>query len=580
MLWDTEVIFNKQRPQVWPNVTGFHYFAWYVGFLVLIITACQPQPNQIFIEVDGRREALNTEVTTVRDALQETHVILEPFDKVSPDLYVQLEPGMVIVVTRVTEKTEVKREVIPFERQTVVNEALNPGETRLAQLGVNGEDEITTGITYENGEEVNRQEVSRVAVIEPVPEILVIGPQGELPSTTFTGTIAYLSHGNAWLMRDNTGSRRALTTAGDLDGRVFALSPDGRHLLYTRKLTAEIELPLNELWLASTTIVGEKPITLGVQGVLEAEWSPVITSAVIAYSTAERAASPPGWRANNDLWLLRVSPELDKPALKPRQVLPANTQGLYPWWGTTFTWSPNGGQLAYARADQIGVIDLTLTTTVTLSNSLTSLIDFTPLETFSEWVWLPHLAWSPEGKFIAATLHGPSLAAEPAAESQVFDLWLLSVDGTVKVKVVDQVGMWANPAWGEIGIVFGQAETPLHSVNSRYTIELIDRDGSNQRRLFPFRNETGVQLPEIIWSPMSDQILFVYQGDLYITNRAGSPPRQLTSEAQASQPHWVAPPPTLTAQIPLTTSDILTATLTITNTPAITTTAIPAPPNP
>jgi hypothetical protein len=368
-----------------------------------------------------------------------------------------------------------------------------------------------------------------------------------------------------------------LTTAGDLDGRVFDLSSDGRRLLYTRKLTDELELPLNELWLASTTIVGEEPITLGVQGVLQAEWSPVITSSLLAYSTAERVANPPGWRANNDLWLLPVPSKEDKSATRPVQVLPANTQGLYPWWGTSFTWSPNGDKLAYTRADQIGIVDLAITDTLTLSNSLTSLLDFTPLETFSEWVWVPQLTWSPEGKFIAASVHGPPLAAEPAEESQIFDLWLLSVDGTVKVKVADQVGMWANPQWGQAGIVFGQAQTPLNSVNSRYTIEIIDRDGSNQRQLFPFLNETGVQLPEISWSPPGDQVLFVYQGDLYVTNRASSPPRQLTIEAQASQPQWVASASTLQAQATLTSSDTITATLTITSTPIITNTAIPAP---
>ena len=61
-----------------------------------LIAACQTQPNQIFIEVDGGRQSLTTEATTVRAALAEANVVLEPLDKVSPDLYVQLEPGMVI----------------------------------------------------------------------------------------------------------------------------------------------------------------------------------------------------------------------------------------------------------------------------------------------------------------------------------------------------------------------------------------------------------------------------------------------------------------------------------------------------
>ncbi len=562
-------------------------WAWSIGLTLVILlgVACQPQPSQIFIEVDGRRQALTTEAATVRDALIEAKVVLEPLDKVKPDLYAQLDPGLVIVVTRVTEEIETLREVIPFERQTVVNEALDPGDTRLAQLGVSGEDEITIRVVYENGEEVSRSETTRKTIIEPQPEILVIGPQGELPSIPLDGTIAYLSNGNAWIMRDTSGSRRALTTAGDLDGRVFSLSADGRRLLFTRTLTDEIELPLNELWLASTTIVGEPPIPLGVQGVLHGAWSPVMTQSVVAFSTADRTANSPGWQANNDLWLLNISGDLEKTKPEPVELLPPNTQGLYPWWGTTFTWSPDGTQLAYARADQVGLINLALTQTLTLSDGLTSLVDFVPVQTFSEWVWVPGISWSPDGRFIAATVHGPPLASEPAEESQVFDLWLLSTDGTIAAKAIDQVGMWANPKWGAAGIAFGQAIDPRHSVNSRYTIQLIDRDGSNQRQLFPLFNETGVQLPSFTWSPDDQHLLFVYDGDLYITNNKGSPPRQLTTETQASQPQWAAhivsmvtnrPTESITETVSISTTPALTRPLRTTSSPTLTTTPKPS----
>jgi hypothetical protein len=538
--------------------------------ITLLVAACQTQPKQIFIEVDGGRQTLTTEAETVRAALAEANVVLEPLDRVSPDLYTQLEPGLVVVVTRVKEEIEVERKVVPFEQQTIVNEALAPGETRLAQLGVNGEDEISIRVVYEDGAEISRTEISRETVIEPIPEILVVGPQGELPSTPIEGTIAYLSNSNGWVMRDGSGSRRALTTQGNLDGRVFSLSPDGRQLIYTQKLTDEIELPLNELWLASTTIVGEPPITLGIRGVLHAAWSPVVSQSLIAYSTAERTANPPGWQANNDLWLLDLSTiEENQRDLEPIEVIKANTQGLYPWWGTTFIWSPNGENLAYARPDQVGVINLSLSNTLTAS--LTSLVDFVPLKTFSEWVWESGISWSPDGKFLAATGHGPPLASEPPEESQVFDLWLLSIDGTISVKVVEQVGMWAKPAWGEAGIAFGEAVNPLQSVNSRYTIQLIDRDGSNKRQLFPFRNQTGVQLPEMVWSPTGSELLFVYNGNLYLTSSPGSPPRQLTINSQASHPQWVAnvlpmtSTSTITTTTPITLSSTMTPTTLITN---------------
>ncbi len=524
-----------------------------------LLIACQSQPTQIFIEVDGGRQALTTEAATVREALAEAKITLGPLDRVNPDLYSQLEPGLVIVVTRVEEETETKREIIPFERQVVANEALAPGETKLVQLGVNGEEEITIRIVLEDGEEVSRTEVSRTIITEPVPEIIVTGVQGDLPAVPINGTIAYLANGNAWLMRDSSSSRRALTTESNLDGRVLSLSPDGRRLVYTTKLTDEIELPLNQMWLASTTIVGEPPISMSIQGVLQAAWSPVITQALLAYTTAERVANPPGWKANNDLWLL----DLNEPDPEPVELLPPSTAGLYPWWGTTFTWSPQGDQMAYARADQIGIVNLT--SSKSLSSTITPLIDFVPLKTFSEWVWVPGLSWSPDGKFMAAAVHGPPLASEPADESQVFDLWLISTDNTISARVATQVGMWANPAWGEAGIAFGEAINPLQSASSRYTIQLIDRDGSNQRQLFPFQEEPGVQFPELVWAPDGRDLLFIFNGNLYLTGSNGTPPQQLTIDGQASRPQWVANAPMIT------TTTTLTETMSITDSNLITT---------
>jgi hypothetical protein len=294
----------------------------------------------------------------------------------------------------------------------------------------------------------------------------------------------------------------------------------------------------------------------------------VLTQSVIAYSTAERTASLPGWRANNDLWLLDVSAE--KP--KPVELVAANTQGLYPWWGTTFTWSPDGTQLAYARADQIGVIRLAVSDTITAS--LTPLVDFAPVETFSDWVWVPGLSWSPDSQFVAAVVHGPPLAGESPEESQVFDLWLFGVDGTISARVMEQAGMWANPVWGDAGIAFGEALNPLQSVNSRYTIQLIDRDGSNKRQLFPLQEQTGVQFPELVWSS-SNQLLFVFNGNLYLTSDQGSPPRQLTVNSQAGQPQWISVMPIITGTTGLTTSDTINATATtVSVTPTITVTPV------
>jgi Tol biopolymer transport system component len=506
----------------------------------------------VTIEVDGKQQHLTTEAETVREALEQANVILNQLDRVKPDLYTTLDYGMVIIVTRVEEKIVVEPETIPFEQQTITNEALAPSETRLAQLGVNGEQAVSFRLIYENGLEISKVEIGREVITPPIPEILVVGPQGKLTPISFAGTIVYLSNDNVWLMRDNSSNRRALITENRFDGHVFSLSPAGHHLLYTQSITDKMDMPINKLWLASTTIVGEQPVALEIEGIIDAAWSPVISPSLVAYSTAERSAGTPGWKANNDLWLFNP---LDEQA-KPVQILPVNMEGLYAWWGTKFVWSPDGTRLAYARPDQIGVI--TFTTQSPITYNIKPLVDFVPLETLSEWVWVPQPSWSPDGKFLAAVIHGQPVAGESPEESQQFDLLLFNAEEKFSVKVAGQVGMWANPVWGEFGIAFGEAIEPLQSVNSRYKIQVVDVDGSNQHQLFPYQAEPGVQLPKFTWSPDGEQLLFVYNGNLYLTHHSGTPPRQMTADSQVTQVSWAVPTSIMTDTTSMTNSLIIT----------------------
>lgn len=521
-----------------------------ITLMAALALGCQRSPNQITIEVDQGRIQLATEAETVRQVLAEADIALGELDRVSPDLNYRLQPVMTIEVIRVAESTEVVTRTIPYAQRQVINEALAPGEQRLAQLGVNGIEEITTEVVFENGREVARSQVSTRVIQPPVDEILVLGRQSDLGPVNFPGTVVYFSSGNAWLMKDSTAGRRLLTSEGDLDGRVFELSPDGRTLMYTRSVSDAIEAPLNELWLVDTVIVGEPPISTPIRGVLHALWSPVMTRSLIAYSTAERTTNQPGWRANNDLWLW----EPGTPAATAQAIISPNTSSLYAWWGREYAWSPSGRYIAYADADEIGIIDV-------FSRTQQSLLNFAPFETNSSWAWVPTLSWSPDSRFVATVGHGPPGANQVPNTDPRFDLWVLAADGSLQIPLQTDVGMWSNPVWHDNGIIYGQALTPLQSANSRYQLYLMDRDGSNAERWFPFNEEPGVSFPEVVQLGDSQRLIFVYRNNLQLFTSGQPGLQQLTSDGQSRLPRWTNLPELITLN---STTSTITNTITIT----------------
>ena len=174
--------------------------------------------------------------STVQFVLDQGGVTLGELDRAEPPGYTVVTDGTEILVTRRDERFEIEELVLPFSRQTIRNEGLPEGETRLLQAGSNGLEEITYRIVEEEGVEMSRQPVKRTVVVEPLPEIIMIGTQAAHTPLNIQGTLAYLSGGNAWVIEGSSASRRPVVVSGDLDGQVFRLSPDSKWLLYTRGL--------------------------------------------------------------------------------------------------------------------------------------------------------------------------------------------------------------------------------------------------------------------------------------------------------------------------------------------------------
>ncbi len=541
---------RRSAPAITRPLCGLVRLATALFALVGIAACAGPQTTAgeiaITIDVDGSRQSFSVPSgSTVQQALDDAGVELGELDRVSPPGYTVLTAGSTVSITRASERFEIETVVLPFERQTIRNEALPEGETRLLQPGENGEQEITFRIVEEGGQEVSRTRVKEVVTKEPVPEIVMVGAQAAYTPVAIEGTLAYVSGGNAWVIQGGTANRQPLVVTGDLDGRVFRLSPDGRWLLFTRH-TDQDEGEINSLWVISTTQRDPLPIALRVSNIVHfADWSPVGPGGSlysIAYSTVEPRSAAPGWQANNDLQ--RITLNASGRVINRETLIQENAGGQYGWWGTSYSWSPSGEMMAYARADSVGLIDLG-------APGFEPLTTFAPLQTLGDWAWVPGIAWGETGDTLYLVAHGSPLGIEAPSASPVFNLAALSTDGRLDLTLVDRTGMFANPtvspevegASGEVAyqVSFLQASAPLESEDSFYRISIIDRDGSNRRTIFPAEGDPGLapgDLGTIAWSPNAERLATVYRGDLWLVDVATGIGQRITGDGQTTAYDW------------------------------------------
>jgi hypothetical protein len=518
---------------------------WLVSCFTLSACAPTATPAQgslsITIKADGNQ--INIEVpagSTVQLALDKAGLTLGSLDRVEPSVFTLLTGTTSIQITRVREVFEVEESVLPFSRQIVKNESLPTNQKRIIQAGVTGLLQVTYRRIFENDQEVSRTRIKSQTVTEPKPEIEVIGVQSPFTPLAIPRKLVYLNMGNAWIMQRTSAERRPLVTSGDLDGYIFSLSPDGKWLLYTRKSAQPPAEEINTLWVISTTDENPRPIDLKVKNVIHfADWAPGTTNTVY-YSTVEPRASAPGWQANNDLLMLTFANSGSY--VKKEEILGTNSGGVYGWWGTTYTWSADGKKLAYARPDSIGLVNLD-------KKTISPLIDLLPYQTRSDWAWVPGLAWSGDHRVLYLVNHLPQTGVATKENSQIFDLEALVLETSQLTPLSSQTGMFSYPAASPMlpgkrsWIAFLKAYFPDQSETSRYRLYLMDRDGSNQRALFPEEGAAGMDPQQVIWSPLTDDdpaawLAVLYRGNLYFINPVDGKANQITGDGLIKKVDW------------------------------------------
>jgi len=517
--------------------------AWLV---VILLTSCStifPTATiKATIRADGTDHLVDlVSGKTVQDALDLAGIKIGNLDRVDPPIFNVLSKPTSITIKRVREDYATEEKIIPFQQQTLKNESLPEKQTMIIQKGVNGKQQITYRLVLEDNVEVSRSVAKTVTMTEALPEIVMVGVQTPFTPVTIPGKLVYLTGNNAWKMESSTSNRIPVATTGDLDGRIFSISPKGDYLLFSRKTQEDAAAGnINSLWFVDLTETGALPVSLKLNNIIHyAEWVPD-KGLTIAYSTVEPRATAPGWQANNDLHTLSFS-NTGLPITKIDLINP-NSGGIYGWWGANFSFSPDGESLAYARPDGVGVVDLK-------TGKLTTLFGESPVQTRSDWAWVPGISWAYDHSILFTVVHQSKVGSTDEA-SPDFDLIpLIQRSSSPAISLAPLAGMFAYPSASPMvvenhfWVAYLQAIFPDQSETSRYRLAVMDQDGSNRQTLFPSDGSPGLEPQQVVWSPMgTDQktvwVGLVYQSNLWLINPYSKQSQQITGDGSITRLNW------------------------------------------
>ena len=151
----------------------------------------------------GYETEILTTKTSVKDILDENHIVLLEDEKVTPNTSEELSDNMTIIISKETddieisesiekssdvsteeilnnystivEKIVVEKEKIPYETITKdVTSGSGTKQNRVVQEGKDGIREVTYKVKYQNDEEIERTKISSKVIKEPVDKIIEI----------------------------------------------------------------------------------------------------------------------------------------------------------------------------------------------------------------------------------------------------------------------------------------------------------------------------------------------------------------------------------------------------------------------
>ena len=155
------------------------------------------------ILASGYETEILTTKTSVKDILDENHIVLLEDEKVTPNTSEELSDNMTIIISKesddveisesiekasdvsteeilnnystIVEKIVVEKETIPYETITKdVTSGSGTKQNRVVQEGEDGIREVTYKVKYQNDEEIEKTKISSKVIKEPVDKIIEI----------------------------------------------------------------------------------------------------------------------------------------------------------------------------------------------------------------------------------------------------------------------------------------------------------------------------------------------------------------------------------------------------------------------
>jgi hypothetical protein len=171
------------------------------------------------------------------------------------------------------------------------------------------------------------------------------------------------------------------------------------------------------------------------------------------------------------------------------------------------------------------------------------LVDFSPYDTQGDWAWVPGISWADDHSALFTVI-----PATTDTTNHQFDLNALLIDQPNTINIKQDVGLFSYPVVsstdldGNYRVAYLSAAIPDQSETSRYTLWVMDRDGSNNRKLYPNEGIQGLDAQEVVWSPIgesgSERIAFVAQGNLILVDPTTGQIDQITGDGSISRVDW------------------------------------------